>query len=90
MACVLSMLIVLSVAAGMEGVAWFTHKYVMHGFLWLLHRDHYNPKGRGLQKNDLFAVFFGTISFLLILRGVITAAGAGDVGFVAIHKLRYT
>ena len=25
----------------MEFVAWFTHKYVMHGLLWILHRDHH-------------------------------------------------
>ncbi|HBT09596.1 MAG TPA: beta-carotene hydroxylase, partial [Leeuwenhoekiella sp.] len=26
----------------MEFMAWFTHKYVMHGFLWVLHRDHHH------------------------------------------------
>ena len=25
----------------MEFMAWFTHKYVMHGFLWKLHADHH-------------------------------------------------
>ena len=25
----------------MEFMAWFTHKYVMHGFLWSLHKDHH-------------------------------------------------
>jgi beta-carotene 3-hydroxylase len=23
--------------------AWFTHKFVMHGFLWNLHLDHHVP-----------------------------------------------
>lgn len=54
----------------MEGVAWFTHKYVMHGFLWVLHEDHHYPKHRGWQKNDWFAVFFATISFALIVAGM--------------------
>ena len=27
----------------MEFVAWATHKYVMHGFLWYLHEDHHVP-----------------------------------------------
>ena len=27
----------------MEFMAWFTHKYVMHGFLWNLHFDHHKP-----------------------------------------------
>ena len=25
----------------MEFVAWFAHKYIMHGFLWSLHKDHH-------------------------------------------------
>ena len=44
----------------MEYAAWFTHKHVMHGFLWVLHEDRHHPTGRGLQKNDLFAVFFNS------------------------------
>ena len=24
----------------MEFVAWAVHKYIMHGFLWSLHKDH--------------------------------------------------
>ena len=26
----------------MEFMAWFSHKYIMHGFLWSLHKDHHN------------------------------------------------
>ncbi|MDY7041893.1 MAG: beta-carotene hydroxylase, partial [Chloroflexota bacterium] len=32
---------------------------------------HHRPQDRGLQKNDLFAVFFGLISMGLIFTGVI-------------------
>jgi beta-carotene 3-hydroxylase len=28
----------------MEFVAWFTHKFVMHGFLWILHKDHHQTE----------------------------------------------
>ena len=39
----------------MEFVAWFTHKYVMHGFLWFLHKDHHQPKkNQVFEKNDAF------------------------------------
>jgi beta-carotene 3-hydroxylase len=69
MSIVLNILLFLTAAVFMEGVAWFTHKYVMHGFLWVLHRDHHQPKGRGLQRNDLFAVFFASISIALIAAG---------------------
>lgn len=54
----------------MEWAAWALHKYVMHGFLWVLHRDHHQPKrGQVFQLNDAFAVFFAVPSFLLILCG---------------------
>lgn len=42
----------------MELVAWATHKYVMHGFLWVLHRDHHQPHEGPLEKNDWFALIF--------------------------------
>ena len=52
----------------MEWMAWFLHKYVMHGFLWCLHEDHHVvDKTKRYQKNDLFAVFFAVPSFLCIL-----------------------
>ena len=28
---------------GMEFIAWFTHKYLMHGLLWNWHEDHHKP-----------------------------------------------
>jgi beta-carotene 3-hydroxylase len=32
----------------MEVVTWCTHKFVMHGFLWVLHEDHHQPKYQGV------------------------------------------
>ena len=53
----------------MEGVAWFLHRYVMHGFGWYLHEDHHRyTKGR-FQKNDSFALLFSILSFFLIFFG---------------------
>ena len=48
----------------MEFMAWFTHKYVMHGFLWSLHKDHHNQnlKTSWWERNDLFFVFYAVIS----------------------------
>jgi beta-carotene 3-hydroxylase len=54
----------------MEFIAWFTHKYVMHGFLWILHKDHHVRDGRRFEWNDLFAVIFAIPSILLIWLGV--------------------
>ncbi len=71
MEVLLNVALVIVTAVGMEGVAWALHKYVMHGFLWVLHEDHHRPQHRGLQKNDLFAAFFALLSFSLISGGVL-------------------
>lgn len=41
-----------------EFVAWFTHKYVMHGFLWTWHKSHHTVHHETFERNDLFAVVF--------------------------------
>jgi beta-carotene 3-hydroxylase len=95
-----SVLVFIVAAVGMEFVAWATHKYVMHGFLWVLHEDHHRPSGRGLQKNDLFAVFFAAIAIGLIYQGTlgdwgILAAAAGfgvtlyGIGYTLFHDIMF-
>ena len=54
----------------MEGVTWLTHKYVMHGFLWYLHRDHHQVEPGFFEKNDAFFVIFAVPSMLCIAFGV--------------------
>ncbi len=54
----------------MECITWCTHKYIMHGFLWILHEDHHNKKhDSALEKNDYFFVIFATPSILLFALG---------------------
>ena len=53
----------------MEGWAWFAHKYIMHGWGWGWHRDHHEPHDNVLEKNDLFAVVFGTINAARAVSG---------------------
>jgi len=53
----------------MEGVAWFTHKYIMHGLLWSWHRSHHKVHPHALEMNDLFALVFSIPSFLTIYFG---------------------
>jgi beta-carotene 3-hydroxylase len=39
----------------MECVAWLTHKYLMHGLLWVLHCDHHHKEQQGFfERNDFF------------------------------------
>lgn len=41
-----------------EFIAWFTHKYIMHGFLWSWHKSHHTVHDEALERNDLFALVF--------------------------------
>jgi len=58
----------------MEFVAWFVHKYVMHGILWNLHASHHTPRKGIFEKNDLFAVIFGVPAVLTVVIGSEVAA----------------
>ncbi|HLP52889.1 MAG TPA: sterol desaturase family protein [Chitinophagales bacterium] len=65
----LNILILVVGFAGMEVVARVMHKYVMHGFLWSLHKSHHQ-KGKGFfEKNDYYFLIFAIPGFLLILTG---------------------
>jgi beta-carotene 3-hydroxylase len=48
-----------------EFVAWFTHKYIMHGVLWSWHRSHHTVHDQSLEKNDLFALVFSLPSIVM-------------------------
>ena len=54
----------------MEFIAWATHKYLMHGLLWQLHKDHHVvDKNKKFQKNDFFFLIFAIPSIVLIYIG---------------------
>ncbi|MFT7113353.1 MAG: beta-carotene 3-hydroxylase [Candidatus Azotimanducaceae bacterium] len=65
----LNVAIVLGTFCFMEFMAWFTHKFVMHGFLWRLHKDHHVAEPGFFEKNDAFFLIFAVPSFLLFLLG---------------------
>jgi beta-carotene 3-hydroxylase len=55
---------------GMEGVAWLTHKYLMHGIFWFLHRDHHQKEQDGfLERNDFFFLIFAIPGIALLAIG---------------------
>ncbi len=67
--------IILLTFLGMEFVAWFTHKYVMHGLLWNWHEDHHRPhhhKDGFFEKNDLFFLVFAIPSAISYIVGLST------------------
>ncbi|ULT23398.1 hypothetical protein KUH03_30015 [Sphingobacterium sp. E70] len=44
---------VLITFVAMEGATWLIHKYIMHGFLWILHRDHHDHSNEGFLKRTI-------------------------------------
>lgn len=59
----------------MEGVAWFTHKYVMHGLLWSLHKDHHVKDHSSFwERNDFFFLIFALPGIFLIWKGIFQEA----------------
>ncbi len=70
MTVLLNVLIVLVAFVAMEGVAWLTHKYVMHGLLWGLHRDHHQKRhDLIMERNDFFFLFFAIPGIAGLLSG---------------------
>ncbi|TAG12575.1 MAG: beta-carotene hydroxylase [Sphingobacteriia bacterium] len=61
--------ITLAVFILMEGITWFTHRYIMHGFLWYLHEDHHQKGAGFFEKNDAFFIIFAIPSWLCIMLG---------------------
>lgn len=70
MSAFLSIAIVFATFWFMEFMAWFTHRYVMHGFLWTIHRDHHQGSKGFFEKNDLFFLIFAVPSWLFIMFGM--------------------
>jgi beta-carotene 3-hydroxylase len=73
MEILINTLIVLGAIAGMEFMAWFAHKYIMHGFLWVLHEDHHKPhfdKSGFFEKNDAFFLIFAIPSAFCYYFGI--------------------
>ena len=75
----------------MEFMAWFAHKYVMHGFLWVLHVDHHRKPPGFFEKNDAFFLIFAIPSWLCIMLGMMQGSPA-SVAFgagIALYGLTY-
>ena len=64
-------LIFLTTFSIMEFMAWFTHKYVMHGWLWSLHKDHHHKESKGFfEHNDFFFLIFALPGIAGLLIGM--------------------
>ena len=71
MEAVVNLLIVIGAFISMEAVAWLTHKYVMHGLLWHLHRDHHKKESTGFfEHNDFFFLIFALPGITCLFIGM--------------------
>lgn len=74
----------------MEFVAWFTHKYIMHGILWTWHESHHTLHQEPLEKNDLFAVVFSLPAIILIVCGsLFSEQGFGFLMYIGFGVTAY-
>jgi len=76
----------------MEGFAWFMHKYVMHGFMWVWHKSHHEPRTGPFELNDLFAVVFALPAIAAIYLGVhgiplLLPVGIGITAYGAMYAM---
>ena len=74
--------LVIATVLAMEGVAWASHKYIMHGWGWGWHRDHHEPHDNFLEKNDRYALVGAALSIGMFAAGspLIRGEGAWEPG----------
>jgi beta-carotene 3-hydroxylase len=79
----IGLFIFLLVFSFMEFMAWFTHKYIMHGFLWSLHKDHHKKDHDSwFERNDAFFIFYAIVSISFFYAGANTGFWYGwPIGF---------
>jgi len=70
MKILINIAIVLATFLAMEGVAWLTHKYVMHGLFWFLHKDHHQKDTNSFfERNDFFFLIFAIPGIICLALG---------------------
>lgn len=84
-------LIALGTFCFMEFVAWFTHKYIMHRWLWCLHEDHHRKRPGFFEKNDAFFLIFAIPGWLSIMLGsMYQMYGVASIGAgITLYGLAY-
>ncbi|BAV07474.1 beta-carotene 3-hydroxylase [Filimonas lacunae] len=54
----------------MEALTWVIHRYVMHGFLWSLHKDHHDKSNDSkVERNDYFFIIFAIPAIVMMYYG---------------------
>lgn len=91
MSMLLHILLFFASLLAMEFVARFSHKYIMHGLLWKLHKDHHTGSHHPLEHNDWFSLIFAIPSFCFVFWGLdghnyyMLSIGAGMAAYGALY-----
>ena len=64
------LLLIIGTFIFMEGFAWFSHKYIMHGLMWSWHKSHHTHNKGWFEVNDLFGIIFGVVAAACIVVGL--------------------
>ena len=102
MSILTGLLLSLATVAFMEGVAYVSHRWVMHGPGWFLHESHHRARDGFWEMNDWYFVIYALPSIALLIGGTsgmldswaiwvgagIAAYGAIYLGFhdIIVHK----
>jgi beta-carotene 3-hydroxylase len=86
------LLIFVATVLVMEGFAYATHRWIMHGPGWFLHESHHRARTGMFELNDLYGVIFALPSIWLLSFGVHLGwpawsawIGAGIAGYGVIY-----
>ena len=55
--------------AGMEAVSYLSHRFVMHGFGFGIHRSHHQAPDGGFELNDLYPLMFSSVAISAFAAG---------------------
>jgi len=78
--------------AGMEIVSYCVHRWLFHGLLWKIHESHHKPDHGLFELNDIFSLFFASISIWLMFSGAGTKYEAPSFGLgagIAVYGILY-
>lgn len=53
----------------MEFLSYIIHRFIMHGFLWNIHKTHHKHGKNFFELNDVFSLFFALVSMCLSIVG---------------------
>ena len=87
----MGIIITLATFGIMEFMAWSTHRFVMHGFMWYFHEDHHVPHQKTFERNDIFFLIYAIPSWLCIMLGMMNASVISvSVGFgILLYGIAY-